>query len=166
MRNRIGLATAALALAGALALPAVAQVPQGRGAGRMGMAMGPGGRGTGGGPIGLRGVQLTDAQREQIRAIHQEARDEAGRGKGMEVQRELRQALLADTPDHQRIETLKQTIAAHQAEALTKRIEIQTRIAQVLTPEQRAQAREQAGQRPGPGRRGGPGRGAGRSADR
>jgi protein CpxP len=172
MKNRIWLATAAVALAGALTIPAMAQEPQGRGMGRAGagIGMGPGGRGPGGafggGPMGLlRGVQLTDAQREQIRAIHQETGAAGNRGKGLELQRELRQALLADTPDQARIETLKQAIAAHQTEALARRIDVQTRVLQILTPEQRAQLRQRAEQAPGPrqgaGRRGrgGPSRG-------
>lgn len=167
MKNRFWVATAAVALAGVLALPVVAQEPQGRGAGRMGMGIGqgPGGRGPGGGPMALlRGVQLTDAQREQIRAIHQEAREgAAARTKGRELQRDLRQAILADTPDHARLETLRQAIATHQAEALAKRIDVQTRIAQVLTPEQRAQARQRAEAGPaGRGGRGRAGRGVGR----
>lgn len=175
MRNRLWLATAAVALAGALTIPAMAQEPQGRGAGRpgAGMGLGPGGRGPGqmrgAGPMALlRGIQLTDAQREQIRSIHQEARQAESRGKGLELQRELHQALLADTPDQARIESLKQAIVSQHAEALSRRVDIQTRVLQVLTLEQRAELRQRAEQapesRPGPGRRGrgGPARGPAR----
>jgi periplasmic protein CpxP/Spy len=171
MRKAFWTTTAAVALAAAMTVPVLAQDPPGRGAGRgqgMGMGMGPGRPGGPGmaGPMGmLRGVQLTDAQREQIRAIHEEARGEATEpGKGMQLQRELRQALLADTPDQQKIASLTQAIAAAQAEGLARRIAVQGRVAQVLTPEQRAQVRERLEQAPagprGPAR--GPGRGAGR----
>ena len=168
MTRTLWMTTAAVALAAVLAVPAAAQDPQGRGAGR-GMGMGPGGPGGRGAPAGpmamLRGLQLTDAQREQIRAIHEDVRGSAPEGrKGMELQRELRQALLADTPDLQTIDALKLAINTAHADALAQRIDVHTRISQVLTAEQRAQARQKA-ERAGPGARGGrpgPGRGAGR----
>jgi periplasmic protein CpxP/Spy len=168
MKRTFWMATAAVALAAALTVPAMAQDPQGRGAGRgQGMGMGPGRAGGpgGAGPMGLlRGVQLTDAQRDQIRAIHEDVRGDAEPGKGMQLQRELHLAVLADTPDQQKIAALKQAIAAAQAEGLARRIEVQGRVAQVLTPEQRAQVRQRLEEAPagprGPGR--GPGRGAGR----
>jgi periplasmic protein CpxP/Spy len=168
MKKTFWLTLSAVALAVAMAVPAAAQDPQGRGMGRgQGMGMGPGRPGGpgGAGPMGmLRGVQLTEAQRDQIRAIHEEARGGAEPGKGMQLQRELRLALLADTPDQQKIASLKQAIAAAQAEGLARRIEVQTRVAQVLTSEQRGQVRQRLEQAPagprGPGR--GPGRGAGR----
>lgn len=165
MKRTLWMTTAAVALAAVLAVPAAAEDPQGRGAGR-GMGVGPGGPGGRGGPMAmLRGLQLTDAQREQIRAIHEDVRGSAAEGrKGMELQRELRQALLADTPDLQKIDALKLAITTAHAEALARRIDVHTRISQVLTAEQRAQARQNA-ERAGPGARGGrpgPGRGAGR----
>jgi periplasmic protein CpxP/Spy len=169
MKKTFWVTTVAVALAAALAVPAVAQAPQGRGAGGgQGMGMGPGRPGGpgGAGPSGmLRGVQLTDAQRDQIRSIHQEARSSAAEpGKGIQLQRELRLALLADTPDQQKVASLKQAIATAQTEGLARRIEVQGRVAQILTPEQRAQVRQRLEQAPagprGPGR--GPGRGAGR----
>jgi Spy/CpxP family protein refolding chaperone len=161
MKRTVWITTAAVALTAALAVPAAAQDPQGRGPGR-GMGMGPAGQGGRMGPSGpmalLRGVQLTEAQREQIRAIHEEARGTEGEGrKGMELQRELRLALLADTPDQQKIESLKLAINTAHADALSRRIDVQTRVTQVLTAEQRAQARQNAeqvrpaerGERPG-----------------
>jgi Spy/CpxP family protein refolding chaperone len=111
----------------------------------------------------IRGLNLTDAQREQIRALTDERRNQAenpGR-KVADLDHQLRLALLADTPDLQKVEELKTAIAAAAAEQLSARIELESRIAQILTPEQRAQAREAlatAGARRGPppagGRRG------------
>jgi Spy/CpxP family protein refolding chaperone len=71
----------------------------------------------------------------------------------MDLERQLQTAILADTPDQQKIEELKNSIAAASAQELAARIDLQSRIAQVLTPEQRAEAREAVGK--GSGRRGG-----------
>jgi Spy/CpxP family protein refolding chaperone len=92
----------------------------------------------------LRELKLSDAQREQIRTITQQQRDAAGASqqKVADLNRQLHLAILADAPDPQKIEELKTAIGAAAAEALTARIDVQTRVAQVLTPEQRAQARE------------------------
>lgn len=125
-----------------------AQVPPGRGGSRQ-----PGvGPAHGRGPMGmLRGVDLTDAQREQIRAIVTEQRTgEDSMRKLGELRRELHTAIFADTPDPARIEQLKGAIVEAEAAALAARIEHQLKIAQVLTPDQRAKVREM----PGPGPRG------------
>jgi protein CpxP len=147
MKRTIWSAMAALVLAAAVAIPAIAQAPQGgRGPGR-----GPGFDGAL--PI-LRGLNLSDAQREQIRALTEAQRTaENPRRNLMDLERQLQAALLADSPDQPRIDDLKNSIAAASAADLTARIELQSRIAQVLTPEQRAQAREALGK--APGRRGG-----------
>jgi protein CpxP len=147
MKRTIWSAMAALVLAAAVAIPAIAQPPQGgRGPGR-----GPGFDGAL--PI-LRGLNLSDAQREQIRALTEAQRTaENPRRNLMDLERQLQAALLADSPDQPRIDDLKNSIAAASAADLTARIELQSRIAQVLTPEQRAQAREALGK--APGRRGG-----------
>jgi periplasmic protein CpxP/Spy len=129
----------AVVVVAAAAIPVLAQAPQGRGGS---------GRGGFGGPmLFMRGLNLTDAQREQIRALTDERRNQAenpGR-KVAELDHQLRLAVLADTPDLQKVEELKTAIAAAAAEQLSARIELESRIAQVLTPEQRAQAREALG---------------------
>ena len=51
--------------------------------------------------------------------------------------------------DLQKIEELKTSIASASAAALVARIDVESRIAQVLTPEQRAQAREALEKAPG-----------------
>jgi periplasmic protein CpxP/Spy len=147
MKRTIWSAVAALVLAAAVAIPAIAQPPQGgRGPG--------GGRGFDGALPILRGLNLTDAQREQIRALTEAQRTaDNPRRNLMNLERQLQAALLADSPDQQKIDDLKNSIAAASAADLTARIELQSRIAQVLTPEQRAQAREALGK--APGRRGG-----------
>ena len=152
MKRTIWTAAAAMILAAAVAIPVIAQPPQGRGPG------GPGGPG-GAGPMPmLRGLNLTDAQREQIRTLSEQRRASGDpRRTLMDLERQLQTAILADTPDQQKIDDLKNSIAAASAQELASRIEFQSRIAQILTPEQRAQAREsvEKGPGPGPGRRGG-----------
>jgi periplasmic protein CpxP/Spy len=149
MKRTIWSAVLAMVVACAVAIPVIAQPPQGgRGPGR-----GPGFDGNL--PI-LRGLNLTDAQREQIRAITDAQRTaDTPRRNLMDLERQLQAALLADAPDQQKIEELKTSIASASAAALTARFDVQSRIAQVLTPEQRAQAREALAKAPG---RRGPGR--------
>jgi Spy/CpxP family protein refolding chaperone len=102
---------------------------------------GPGGRGPGM-PFG-RIADLTDQQREQIRTILQSEREgRQGPPAVAQLHRQLDAELLADAPDEQKIEALKQQIAQATAEGLTHQIAIQRKIAQVLTPEQRAKVRE------------------------
>jgi periplasmic protein CpxP/Spy len=147
MTRTMWTAAAAMILAAAVAIPVIAQPPQGgRGPGR--------GPGAGGLMPVLRGLDLTDAQREQITALTEQRRAAGDPGRNlMDLERQLQTAILADTPDQQKIEELKNSIAAASAQELAARIDLQSRIAQVLTPEQRAQAREAVGK--GPGHRGG-----------
>jgi periplasmic protein CpxP/Spy len=155
MKRTLWSTVAALAIAAAVAIPAVAQPQR---SGQRGGGPGFGGRG---GPFPvLRGLTLNDAQREQIRSITQQQRtdDNSPQRKVADLNKQLHLAILADAPDLQKIDELKTSIAAATAEALTAQVDVQTRIAQVLTPEQRAQAREaltKAGpRRPPNGRRG------------
>jgi Spy/CpxP family protein refolding chaperone len=123
---------------------------------RRGPGFGPGGPGSGRGFGMLRGVELTDAQRDQVRTIMQEWRDDASATHNL--QRQLRTELLADTPDEAKIASLREQIVGAHNEMLTRHIDTQRKIAQVLTPEQRAKAREalsdDSGARRGRGRRG------------
>jgi Spy/CpxP family protein refolding chaperone len=143
MKRTIWSGVFAMLVAGAVAIPVIAQPPQG-------------GRGPGRGPAFdgalpiLRELNLTDAQREQIRAITDAQRSaDNPRRNLMDLERQLHGALLADTPDLQKIEELKTSIASASAAALVARIDVESRIAQVLTPEQRAEAREALEKAPG-----------------
>jgi protein CpxP len=103
----------------------------------------------------LRGLNLTDAQRDQIKTLTEQRRTgEDPRRNLMGLERQLHAAILADTPDLPKIEELKSSVAAASAQELTARIDLESRIAQILTPEQRAQAREAVANGPA-GRRGG-----------
>ena len=122
---------------------------------RRGGPGGPGGPGRGFG--GLMFADLTEQQREQIKAIHEAEREgQQGPPADAKLRQQLELELLADTPNDQTIETLKQQIANAQLEQLSRHIAVQKQVTQVLTAEQRAKARERVAQAPGPD---GPGRG-------
>ena len=123
-------------------------------------AQGPGGRPQRGGAPGrefaplpmLRQLDLTDAQRQQIQALVQDRRpDESAMTKLRDLHRDLNAAIFADAPDTAKIEQVKASISEAETAVLAERIDLQLRIAQILTTEQRAKARELA---PGPFGRG------------
>lgn len=130
-----------------------------------GQQRGPGMRGAGGpGGRGMAPImrQLTDEQRSQVKAILDEQRGEQqGPPADAKLRRELEAELLADVPNDQKIEELKAQILTAQSEGLSRHVAVQKRIAQVLTPEQRAKAREELAKAPeaGRGRGGREGRG-------
>ena len=107
-----------------------------------------------GGPGGFaRLADLTDEQKKQVQAILEEERaSHDGPPPSMNLRRQLEAELLADSPDDQKIDTLRQQLVQAQGEELSRHIALQRKIAQVLTPEQRATARERLSQaRPGRG---------------
>lgn len=145
-------------VAGAIAAAFVASIAIAEGQGP-GQRRGPGAGGPGGRGV-LPGIMqdLTDEQRTQVRAIMDEQRTgREGPPADAQLRRDLEAELLADVPNDQKIEELKQRILSAQAEGLTRHIAVQKRVAQVLTPEQRAKARERLSEGPRQGR----GRGAG-----
>lgn len=156
MKRTIWFSISAIVLAAAVVIPVIAQPPQG--------GRGPG-RGLAAGAPFLRDLNLTDAQREQIRALTEQRRAQGDdpRRKAADLERELRVAVFADVPDRQKIDDLKTAVAAATAEELTARVELQSHIAEVLTPEQRARAREALAKIGG---RGGPARVDGRNSAR
>lgn len=111
----------------------------------------------------LRQLHLTDTQQEQLRALMQEQRAQSAERPArrlVDLQRALHVAIFADTPDSAQIEQLRAGIAEAQAAMLAARVDLQLKIAQILTPEQRTQARELSN-RPGRGGRAGGRRGGG-----
>ena len=106
---------------------------------RPGGGPGMGGRGHGG-PGGIaRLADLSDEQRKQVQAIIDEERQSTeGRAAVVGLHRQLEAELLADVPDEQKIDTLRQQLVQAQSDALNRQIAVQRKIAQVLTPEQRA----------------------------
>jgi Spy/CpxP family protein refolding chaperone len=116
-----------------VAAPVIAQPPQARGGrGRMGGAMmAPGG------PMAmLRGLNLTDDQRQQIKTILDENRPSQP-PQTMELERKLHAAVI--NGDAGAVESLKtQLLQAHEQE-LDRQIMIMQRIVPILTAEQKQQ---------------------------
>jgi len=86
------------------------------------------------------GLDLTDAQREQLRALMENGRQEGDPGAAVRAaEQKLHAALLADTPDLQAVDAAKAAITAAHAADLDHRIEMMQKVAQILTPEQKQQ---------------------------
>lgn len=97
---------------------------------------------------GLAGLNLTDAQRQQIRTLREHNRA-AGRDQ-MRQLREARQSLraemYADAPDQNKIDALRQQMTTLAQQIEGRRLDVQQQIAQILTAEQRQFMREHRGQ--------------------
>ena len=97
----------------------------------------------------LRGLNLTDQQREQIGSILQAERPQAPvAAADGNLHRQLEAELFADSPDLQKIATLQARIAEAAAARLERHVAMQQKVAQVLTAEQRASLRERLAQAP------------------
>jgi Spy/CpxP family protein refolding chaperone len=133
--SRRFLVAAALAI-GLSALPVLAQGPGQRigGPGRGG----PGGPGPGMMPM-LRQLNLTDQQREEVRALMEASRPTTDPGQLRDAEVRLHTAILGDNPDPQAIDAAKAAINAAHAAELDHQIEMMAKIAQILTPDQRQQ---------------------------
>lgn len=125
-----------------------------RGAGMMGQGMmGPGGPGMrggpGGGPFGmlgpgLRQLDLTDAQREQVRTIMESHRDaQKAIGDRMRTARKaLQDAIAADTFDENAVRAAAGAVSAVDADAAVLQAKIHGEVFAILTPEQVKKAKE------------------------
>ena len=91
----------------------------------------------------LRGLDLTDDQRQQIRSIHEGSR-EATRAVGeklMTARRALRDAAAAETIDESAIRAAAGALANAEAEAAIARARVHAQVWKVLTPEQQEKAK-------------------------
>lgn len=154
------------------AFPAPQGAPGGaRRAGRSGSFRGRSGRGGGRGWFGNPRLQeelgLTDEQTEKLRMLRVEARKAAVRNRAdLQVRRiELGEVLRADSPSKAQVDRKVQEITKLQGAAFAARINTMLSAKAILTPEQRAKARELRGNRGRRfrGRRGSGGRGSGGS---
>ena len=89
-------------------------------------------------------LRLTPEQREQIRSIREEMRDERAtvNRRQREARQLLDQALDADQPDEALVEQRLRDLAAAQAAQMRLNTLTEVRIRKVLTPEQRTLLRE------------------------
>lgn len=143
--NARTLKTTLIAASLALTIPLAAQArpPMGDGWGncdRPMMMKKHGGPGMAGGP-GLRGIDLSEAQRDQIfnlrHALAPAMREQAKVAR--EAQQQLADLARADNFDANRARALAETKARAHAEMVRLRAENQHAVLQVLTPEQRQQ---------------------------
>lgn len=158
---KLTLAAGLLAVMAAAAAPALMaqDAPQ---APRRGGWMGPGGPGGHGGPgrqggpmgligPGFRGLDLTDAQREQVRAIMQSHQAEFKQvGEKMRAARDGMHALVnADTLDEAAIRAKATEAAAAEADAAILNAKVRAEVKGILTAEQLEKMKEQQGRRRG-----------------
>jgi protein CpxP len=107
-------------------------------------------RGPGGpGDFGLRGIELTDAQRDQVRAIVDRHRDELGqvRDKLREAHRGLAEATRAESIDEATVRARAAAIGNLMADEAILRARIHGEILPILTAEQRQTLQERRTQR-------------------
>jgi len=147
----IGLGSAALSVAGQQQNQPPAA--QGKRGGPDGFG-GPGrGRGGPGGPLAglpLRELNLTDAQREQVRQIV-DSRQQETRAIGeraMAAHEALRAATTSPSFDEGLVRAKAAEVAAVDADMAVARARIFADVFQILTPEQQAKAKELSGSRP------------------
>jgi Spy/CpxP family protein refolding chaperone len=125
----------------------------GRDQGMMGRGMmgpgGPGMRGGPGGPFGMAGLplrelDLTDAQREQVKATMDAHRDDqkAIGDRMMTVRKALHDAIAADTFDEAAIRAAAAQVSAVDADAAVLQAKIHGEVIAILTPEQVKKAKE------------------------
>ena len=116
--------------------------------------MGPGRRGPGG-PMGMLGpmmreLDLTDAQREQVRSIMESHRDAFQQvGEKMRTAREGMGALIdADTLDEDAIRSKSREVAAAEADSAILNAKARAEVFGILTAEQQEKARAMKAARP------------------
>lgn len=119
-----------------------AQGPDGRGDGRAGSEPRRGGPGRGLGAFGLgaRDLDLSDAQRQQIRAIVTKARDDSRPlAERLRVATEARRKAMATQPvDESQIRSTTEALSVAEADMAVARARTQGDIFAVLTPDQQA----------------------------
>jgi len=122
--------------------------PGGMGRGMMGQG-GPGMRGGPGGPFGMAGLplrelELTDAQREQVRTImesHSADRKAVG-DKMIAARKALHEAIAAESLDEAAIRAAAAEVGAAEADAAVLQAKIHGEVFAILTPEQVKRAKE------------------------
>jgi Spy/CpxP family protein refolding chaperone len=125
-----------LVLAAAIAAPAAAQAPQARG-GRGRMMMGRGG------PLAvLRGLNLTDDQRQQVKAILDQNRPADPSG-AMNLQAKLHAAII--NGDSGAVQTIKTQMLQLREQQIDRDIAVLQQIAPILTTDQKQQLLKRAG---------------------
>lgn len=147
--KRIGLGLGAVVLGLSAAAAVAAQGPSG-GQPPFGGRGGPGGPGGRmGGPRGAVGIpldrlNLTDAQRDQVKSVvdSHETELRALGEKAMTARRALEQAVTADTIDEGAIRAVAADVASVESDMAVARARVHADVLQVLTSDQRAKLKE------------------------
>ena len=90
------------------------------------------------------GLNLTDAQREQIRTLRETQRQDAQalRDKMRAARQQLQTAMRADMPDEAAVRSAAEAVAALQADQAVLQARTRSLVMKVLTPEQQARMKE------------------------
>jgi Spy/CpxP family protein refolding chaperone len=146
MTKRLLIAAGLVAALAAGSAVSFAQGPGPGGRGGPGFRGGPHGRGPGA-DLGLRGVQLTDAQREQMRSIMQNHRTELESvGKALrEAHRAFADAVRAG--DEATIRSSSTAVGTAMADEAILRAKVRAEAQALLTPEQQQQLKERETER-------------------
>ena len=163
----IALVIAAAAITPALSAAGAQQGPppggaQGPGPGRgFGPGRGGPGRGEPGPLIGIPGADLTDAQRDQIKAIRDQHAEEMRplADRAAAAHKAIADAIMATPVDQNQLRVAANEVGAAEADLEFARAQVEAEVLAVLTPAQREQmdARQKEMEaRRGQGRRGGP----------
>lgn len=145
------LSCAALAQSAAPGADPLTPMPRGPGMscpGMMGRAPGPHGMGHHGGAFFLRGLKLTEQQRDKIFAIEYAQIPQAREHRKTiaHARRDLRQMVMSGQYDEARARTLTEALGRAVASEAQLRAQTGAKIMQVLTPEQRKQLGEREAQ--------------------
>jgi len=144
MSRRVLIAASLITMFAAGSAVAIVEAAQGGG------GLAPLGRPVRGGPrvvarqLGLGGIELTDAQLEQIRSIAQAHRVEFQQAsrRVRQAQRALRPAIAADAIDETAIRARSGDVAAALADAAVLRARVRGEVLGILTPEQQQELKE------------------------
>jgi protein CpxP len=145
MTKRVLIAAGLAAVLAVGSAVAIAQPSQG-GPGMHGPGRGPRVGGPGGfGDIGLRGVDLTDAQRDQVRSIMESHKTELEqvRTKLRAAHRAMGEATAAEAVDEAAIRARTADVAAAMADQAILRAKVRTEVFGILTAEQQQKLKEQ-----------------------
>jgi periplasmic protein CpxP/Spy len=154
----VGVGAAAIAVGGDQAPGIERHAPGGLFGFAQGGPGGPGGRGRMGGPgrggplagLPLRELNLSDAQREQVKAIvdsHQAEMKAVG-DRAMTARQALHAATTSASFDEAAVRARAAELAAVEADVAVGRARIFSDVYQILTPEQQAKVKELSGSRP------------------
>ncbi len=100
---------------------------------------GPQGGGRGGMLPGLRALDLTDAQRDQIRSVREQHHDPALAQQHRAARQALNEAIKTDVVNESAIRGLAAQLALFEADAAVQRAYAHSGVLQILTPGQRAE---------------------------